>query len=97
MSNLKLPSGGNCPGGRVRLGFFSRRELSGRELSGWELSLLRSCPGELSGGTVPGGIFHGGFHLEPVDMQGMRAGGRGLIVKKILLLWRNILLYRIYF
>ena len=44
MSNLKWPSvlkrtGGNCPGGSVRVGYFSRRELSGGEL------LRGNCPG----------------------------------------------------
>ena len=37
-------SGGNCPGGTVRMGV-----LSGSELSGG------NCPGELSGGNCPEG------------------------------------------
>ena len=55
--------GGNCPGGSVRVGFYSRRDLSGRELFGGELNLWGSCPGR----NCPGGI-----HLEPPRALSLR-------------------------
>ena len=44
---------GTVRGGNVRVGLFSRWELSGRELPGGKLTFLRSCPG----GTVWGKTF----------------------------------------
>ena len=56
MSNFKSLSvlkrtGGNCPGGTVRVGFFNRRELFGREVP-W-------------GGTDRGDLSGVGIYLEP--------------------------------